>query len=706
MSQDTKTIFISYGRDEENPQDVELVRKMKSALQKEGFMVLMDEEQLRTTNDWASKLEHMILQSQWVLYFITPYSARRPYGFCLRELTKALEYNVSIAPVMLRQEALPIEICRLQYLDLQALRDDEDYHKKLTEIIAVLRGENELGFEGEHLRVLSELEPIKFETTISKHSKGFRGREWVYEEVDRWLKEEENSRVLCILAEAGFGKSAIATYLAKTHPSATSVHFCQYDYGESRESKEMLKVLIYELSTQLVEYHKILQTLNIKEALGKSAEHIFTQLLLEPLQQISKPEKKHFFVIDALDEADNSGKNQIVDLISNRFLDLPLWLNIVITSRPEPKLLRKLKKFNSAILKVEDTRNKSDLELLLGEPEIILSEKVVKKPEVLQKIKQALSDRKIVESLIKKSEGNILYLKSIFALDVVEDGELTLKTIEKFPNGMGELYLNTFERYFGEISEYKKWQRPLFELMIRANEALSIELIMDTLDWDDYDIGDALESVGSIIEKKNNSISFFNKSIVDWLANKENSGIFYVSAMKGGERFDKKIDGMNSSEAVQFFTKYPRAAYYLSQTNSDYWTNRLLYIMCDPEVENSRFMKELILNLNKTNFVSVNTGNHMLIAGSDWEKELENNMSLANKALIFMTPSSVRRPDGFCLNELVYCLMQKKKIIPIMFKHITPPLAIARLKYLDFTHMNNTHDKEKFNELISALEEE
>ena len=34
MEQNKKTIFISYGRDEKNPQDVELVRRVKRDLEK------------------------------------------------------------------------------------------------------------------------------------------------------------------------------------------------------------------------------------------------------------------------------------------------------------------------------------------------------------------------------------------------------------------------------------------------------------------------------------------------------------------------------------------------------------------------------------------------------------------------------------------------------------------------------------------------
>jgi len=504
MTDNKKTIFISYGRDQENPEDVEMVRRVKSDLEKEGFTVLMDEEQLRTTHDWAVELEKMILRSQWVLYFITPYSARRPDGFCLRELTHSLAHRVPIAPVMIRQEVLPIEICRIQYLDLQALKSEEDYRKKIEEIITVLSGEKELGFEGEHTRVLTELEPIKFETTIRKHIHKFVGRKWVYEEVDRWL-EEENSRVLWLQAEAGFGKSAIATYIATTHPSALSVHFCQYDYAESKDPREMLKVLIYELSTQLVEYHKILQTLHLKDALSKSAEHIFTQLLLEPLQQISKPDKKYFFVIDALDEAVSDGKNEIVELISNRFLDLPSWLGIVATSRAEPELARKLKKFNPIVLETQDSNNLKDLEIYLKE-------------------NQNIEDNEIIDALVQKSEGNILYLKSLFDLEIIKDNELDINSIELLPATMEGFYLTYFERKFEDIDEYEEKYLGFINILILSRIGIPISLLKHILNISEREIFKIIDKFGSLLNKNNEVLTFYHKTLYDWLNNYSISG--------------------------------------------------------------------------------------------------------------------------------------------------------------------------------------
>ena len=46
----------------------------------------IDEENLEIGNNWSYKLEVAISNAKYMLFFVTPYSARRPDGYCLNEL--------------------------------------------------------------------------------------------------------------------------------------------------------------------------------------------------------------------------------------------------------------------------------------------------------------------------------------------------------------------------------------------------------------------------------------------------------------------------------------------------------------------------------------------------------------------------------------------------------------------------------------------
>ena len=75
--------------------------------------------------------------------------------------------------------------------------------------------------------------------------------------------------------------------------------------------------------------------------------------------------------------------------------------------------------------------------------------------------------------------------------------------------------------------------------------------------------------------------------------------------------------------------------------------------------------------------------------GGDWERYIEEGIDWAarepatGRIVFVMTPHSVRRPDGYCLNELAKGLARSLKIVPVMLVWAEPPLSIYRLQYLD-----------------------
>lgn len=79
--------------------------------------------------------------------------------------------------------------------------------------------------------------------------------------------------------------------------------------------------------------------------------------------------------------------------------------------------------------------------------------------------------------------------------------------------------------------------------------------------------------------------------------------------------------------------------------------------------------------------------------GEHWETNLEDGLKWTKEGkgiglfLLIMTPHSVRRPDGYCLNEIAYALDLKLKIIPVMLKKVTPPLSIYCLQFFDLSDL-------------------
>jgi hypothetical protein len=101
--------------------------------------------------------------------------------------------------------------------------------------------------------------------------------------------------------------------------------------------------------------------------------------------------------------------------------------------------------------------------------------------------------------------------------------------------------------------------------------------------------------------------------------------------------------------------------------------------------------------------------------GGDWERYIDDGLNWASDApdegrfVLLMTPHSVRRPDGYCLNELARAWDRRLPIIPVMVVKVEPPLSICRLQYLDMRDCVPVDDPQsryewKFGQLLQAIE--
>jgi hypothetical protein len=80
-----------------------------------------------------------------------------------------------------------------------------------------------------------------------------------------------------------------------------------------------------------------------------------------------------------------------------------------------------------------------------------------------------------------------------------------------------------------------------------------------------------------------------------------------------------------------------------------------------------------------------------LTPGADWEQLIEQGIDWVaevpdiGRVVLVMTPHAVRRPGGYCLNELAHALNRRLAVMPVMLVSVEPPLSISRLQWLDMT---------------------
>jgi len=531
-------LFISYGRDEY----MELADQLKNDLFLKGFQIWFDKDRLKEGVDWESYIENGLdwlaedKENSFMIFLMTPHSVRRPDGFCLNELAKAILKNIPIIPLMVVQCEPPLSICRLQWLDMQDclpmnLRY-ESYKRKFEKLLSGLESRS-FEYDDEQKDLLRLLSPVDNSQEIFRHLKKFSGRKWLMEIIENWFQNAgKDDKIFWITGLPGIGKSAIAAWLCEHQKQISAVHFCEFGNQEKTDLVRMVKSLAYQLSTQLSDYAHALNALDIRETFSSytNPKTLFNILITRILNRISSPDHAIAILIDALDEATKDGRNELAELIVTEFEKTPPWLKLVITSRPDPEVIVPLQKLSPFTIDASCQDNITDIkDYLDAELSVLL-------------VNLNPSQRKdIIEKISLKSEGIFLYVKSV--CEELKAGRLKLENIDQFPKSLGTIYNIFFQREFPDNINYKQNAREAISLIISSYEPLKIRLLKEMLGWNEGDFNDFVQSLGSLFIIKEidleSSLYVYHLSLIDWITDRLKSGDFCIPLNDGRLKFVK-----------------------------------------------------------------------------------------------------------------------------------------------------------------------
>ena len=564
-------IFLSYGHDNNEA----LVRRIKADLEKRGHDVWFDKSGVKESgithgDDWRRAITDGILKSNRVLSFLSKHSTRDP-GVCRDEIAIAIGVkggNIQTILVESEQEVQPpVNIGHIQWLDMHdwkathgVARSEKDehgnayavgdaaweqwYQTKLSEIVRVVESDESRRFAGEIETLNGHLKPIKSEARISQLlSKGFYGRQWLFAAVENWraitetpsplegeragVRGESRSRLFWIMGAPGVGKSAFAAQLTHTRgDTVIAAQFCEWDKPDHRNAARVVRSLAFQLATRLPDYRKLLLTLpeiDGEKLDRKDAAELFDYLLANPLRSvINGGRQRYLIVIDALDEAGEAGRNPLVEMLARNAQLLPDWLGLVVTSRPEFDVKTPLQALNPFPLDTESESNRADIrDYLLRE----LASLLQNHPD---------ADR-LVEQILEKSEGVFLYAERF--CDDVQQGHLSLDHPEQFPQGLGGIFAQYFQRQFPDLEKFRKDVRPALRAILAAREPLPVEILQRLFNWQDEELRDFTRPLASLFpfatEAGHEIIKPYHKSLADWLADEAKPGPYFVSTTEG-----------------------------------------------------------------------------------------------------------------------------------------------------------------------------
>jgi hypothetical protein len=522
-------IFLSYGHDDNE----ELVRRIKTDLEKRGHDVWFDKSEIKSGDDWRRAITEGIVSSDCVLSFLSKYSTREP-GVCLSEIGIAMKVKGgNIQTILVEREdevKPPPSISHIQWLDMHDWKEQpleqKWYQDKLAELVAVVESNESRCFAGEIKTLEGYLKPIFSDSRIQRLlEKNFVGRTELEGAIEQWRNTaDRDSRLFWIMAAPGAGKSAFAAHLAHYHPEKViAVHFCEYDKPDHRSADRIVRTLAFQIATRLPDYRNLLLNLpEIHQLDPKNSAELFDYLLGNPLRNaIDGARERYLIVIDALDEAVADGRNELVEMLALNAPRLPDWIAIVLTSRPEFDITTSLQGLKPYLLDTQTESNRIDIRNYL-------------RRELASQLRNREDNGRCVEQIVEKSEGVFLYVEH-FCLEV-QHGHLSLDRPQQFPQGLGGIFLQYFQRRFSNLEKFSKEVRPMLAVILAAREPLKVEILQRLFNLQDEERRDFTRSLGSLFPvttEGNKVIKPYHKALADWLADEAKAGPYFVHVTEG-----------------------------------------------------------------------------------------------------------------------------------------------------------------------------
>jgi molybdopterin-guanine dinucleotide biosynthesis protein A len=405
--------------------------------------------------------------------------------------------------------------------------------------------------------VATQVKAIAFDRDIERLTEGFTGREWVFEEIGRWL-QQGNERFFILTGEPGVGKSAIAAQLVKTHKEIIAAyHFCIAGRSGTIEPNNVLLSLAAQLIDFFPDYAEALvntikplklsvnveitiENLKNSQVRGVVIENLHTQNPQEALNVVLRrslaalpnpPQQSKIILIDSLDEAVTfSDQDNLVTLLAGMH-DLPSWVRLILTSRPEDRVIVEFEPLKPYRLKETSEESLADIWQYVEER--------VEQQTFQERLKEAeVIPQMLIEEVTKLSSGNFLYTKLL--LNDIEAGQQALNEISALPKSIDDIYLAFLRRF--KSQEWKKQYQPILGTLTVTQEPVTEDALSNftglrprQLRQDLGIIRQFLDVVENAEGEETRTYAIFHQSLRDYLLDKKRNKYFWCDAQEQHE---------------------------------------------------------------------------------------------------------------------------------------------------------------------------
>ena len=514
VSARTRNVFISYGRADAT----DFAQQLAADLEDRGHEVWFDQDSIGKGALWEVEIEQGLRAASVVTAVLTPSSVREE-SVCRDEVVFALNQGKPIVPVLQDSTASPtLLLARRNWIDFT-----EGYEAGLEALLHYLAGDDS-ALREPALPTITGVLPLDFGPEIARFSIGFSGREWLGVALDEWLSDERG-RAFVIVGEPGIGKSAIAAWLSLTrHEEVVGIHFCTQRNTRTLDPYEMVASLVAQLHAQLPGFAEAVEAKS-PETRRDTASDAFRELIVEATRALPAPSQPRLIIIDGLDEAEGQGGETVLDVLVKQAPDLPEWLRLVATTRPEARILDRTKALSPFALSADRAENQADVE-----DYIRLRLRTDAMQERLGDAGDGLEGR-----LGELAAGNFLYAQLM--LDSLEGGTMSPDDLGKLTTSLGSYYNEDFAERVGDAEEYLSRYAPLLRVLTAAQGPLPFTVLAEVAGEDAEILHRRLRVLRQYLRVSEGgddaSYALFHKSLQDWLTDRNAAGEYWVDVGKG-----------------------------------------------------------------------------------------------------------------------------------------------------------------------------
>ncbi|GMI48778.1 hypothetical protein TrCOL_g3997 [Triparma columacea] len=445
----------------------------------------------------------------------------------------------------------------------------------------------------------------------------FHGRKWLFEDVRKWMEDENGEQTMVLLASAGFGKSAFAAQLVEEEmkDDVVAFHFCSNEEIDNLNPRKFIDGLVVSFAKNVEGFTvKLLELVKLQMENGEKGEPLFDQgsldlfnkfvddkkkepqsiirhYLLGALQDVENPKdgKTKLIVIDSLDEANLYPKGEkeknILDLVAEMAESdtFPKWLKLLVTSRDQISVTDKLASAEKVDLKMKlegehKNNNEEDMRLYLEDRlgfDVLLPDRYQMQQAmgVVNANNWANVDKlkEFVEAIVETSEGMFLY--AVYVAKDVEEGHISLdQNVEEFkkdlPKGIYAFYKKRFiEMFETDMNYYRTNVMPVLAVIAAAREPIPLDVLEKASGLEDGAEYEVLEKITAFCKDRgdggNETFAFVHQSFTDWLLNEHemeskkriDNKKFMVSKESGEEAIAKVLLKRGWNSESEYFSR-------------------------------------------------------------------------------------------------------------------------------------------------------